>query len=146
MTTDTIERLDTMFSESPVMCSDEIPTNEEVNIAEQLIGVPFPEEYREFILKYGGAVVGPYPIFGLRSADVMDEDRWSVVEITNQIRQIGIDDANKWIIVSEDHAGNPIGMDGDGKIFIYDHDFGGVSEIATSFEEYIRRVCLKLIS
>ncbi|WP_417386272.1 SMI1/KNR4 family protein [Gimesia sp.] len=144
MTADTIERLDTLFNESPVMCAEEVPSNEEVDIAEQQIGVPFPQDFRAFILKYGGAVVGPYPIFGLRAAHVMDEDNWSVVEVTKQLRQMGIDNANHWIMISEDHAGNPIGMAADGKVFIYDHDFDGVSEIATTFEEYLRRVCLKL--
>ncbi len=144
MRPDTIDRLDEMFAESPVMRAEEVPTTVEVDAASQQVGVPFPDDYREFILRYGGAAVGPYPVFGLRASDVMEEDRWSVVDVTNEIRRAGIERASDWIVFSEDHAGNPIGMDINGKVWIYDHDFGGVAEFASSFEEYIRTQCLKI--
>jgi hypothetical protein len=35
-------------------------------------------------------------------------------------------------------------LDADGKVWISDHDFGGVQVIAKSFEEYLRKSCLKL--
>jgi hypothetical protein len=35
-------------------------------------------------------------------------------------------------------------MDKDGTIWIHDHDFGGLSQLASSFEEYVRVHCLKL--
>ncbi len=70
MTPDTIERLDGMFSDSPVMRAEEVPTSVEFDTASRLVGVPFPDVYRGFILRYGGATVGPYPVFGLRTSDV----------------------------------------------------------------------------
>jgi cell wall assembly regulator SMI1 len=133
-----------MFAESPVMRADRIATEAEVNAASQEIGTRFPEDYREFLLRYGGAMVGPYPVFGLHPSDVMEDDRWSVVDVTNEVRSSGLDGISNWIVFSEDHAGNPIGMDPDGKVWIYDHDFGGVAELAQTFEEYIRTQCLKL--
>jgi len=92
----------------------------------------------------GGGMVGPYPIFGLRPVDVMGTDQWSVVDVTRHYRSDGVPGVDKWAVISEDHAGNPIGMDGEGVIWIHDHDFGGVSTIARTFEEYVRVHCLKL--
>lgn len=144
MTPDTLERLDEMFAESPVMRADDVPSVSEVDLASEDIGIQFSQDYREFILRYGGATVGPYPVFGLRACDIMDNDRWSVVEVTNEIRSSGIAGVSGWIVFSEDHSGNPIGMDADGKVWIFDHDFGGVAEMASDFEEYIRTHCLKV--
>lgn len=144
MTPDTIERLDNLFAESSVMRADEVPTNDEVDSASQQVGIPFSEDYRQFLLRYGGAIVGPYPVFGLRGSDVMEEERWSVIDVTNEVRQSGIDGVSEWVIFSEDHSGNPIGMDANGKVLIFDHDFGGVAELASEFEGYIRTQCLKV--
>lgn len=140
---DTLERLDQMFAESPVMRADDVPSAAEVDSAAEDIGIPFPKDYREFILRYGGATVGPYPIFGLHSCHVMDE-RWSVIDVTHEGRSSGIDGISDWIVFSGDLSGNPIGMDVNGKVWIYDHDFGGVAELASDFEEYIRIHCLKV--
>jgi hypothetical protein len=35
-------------------------------------------------------------------------------------------------------------MDAEGVVWIHDHDFGGISAVARSFEEYVRGRCLKL--
>ena len=91
-------------------------------------------------------MVGPYPIFGLRPAEVMDDELWSVMTVTERFRGMGVAEVSSWYIISEDHSGNPVGVDADGKVWIYDHDFGGVTELAASFEDYIRTQCLELTS
>ena len=144
MKPDTWDHLEQEASEFPMMRASELPSESEVDAASKEIGIPFPEDYREFLLRYGGAMVGPYPIFGLRPAEVMGKSRCSVVDVTRQVRSSGLDGVSNWIVFSEDHAGNPIGMDADGKVWIYDHDFGGVTKLAEGFEEYIRTQCLKL--
>lgn len=146
MTPDTIERLDAMFAEFPVMRAEEVPPSDEISSASKQVGVRFPSDYREFIARYGGAIVGPYPVFGLRASAVMEDGRWSVIDITDEIRRTGIDSVADWIVFSEDHSGNPIGMDIRGKVWIYDHDFGGVSELASNFEDFLRKQCLKVAS
>jgi hypothetical protein len=133
-----------MFAESPVMRAEEVPTADEVDLVSQQVSVPFPDDYREFLLRYGGATVGAYPVFGLRVSDVMDHDRWALIDVTNEVRQSGVDGVSDWVIFSEDHSGNPIGMDADGKVWIFDHDFGGVTELASGFENYIRTQCLRI--
>jgi len=148
MTPDTVEKLDLMFLESPVMRAEDVPSVQEVETAEQQIGVPFPDDYREFLLRYGGAMVGPYPIFGLRPCHVMGDDQWSVINVTDEyrckFRRAGIDCISNWIVFSEDHGGNPVGMDATSTVWIHDHDFGGLSELAAGFEDYIRTHCLKV--
>ena len=141
---DTWDQLERKLADAPIMRASDRPSEEEVDAASKEIGIPFPQDYREFLLRYGGAMVGPYPVFGLRAVPVMEDDRWSVVDVTRQVRSWGLEGVSNWIVFSEDHAGNPIGMDADGKVWIYDHDFGGVSELAGSFEEYIREHCLEL--
>jgi hypothetical protein len=143
MIAETLELLDRMFAESPMMRADEVPDVAEIDAASEELGIPFSDDYREFLLRYGGAMIGPYPIFGLRAVDVMDDSRWSVVDVTRELRSSGLDGVKRWLVFSEDHSGNPIGMDGDGKVWIYDHNFGGVSELSSSFESYIRTQCLK---
>jgi SMI1-KNR4 cell-wall len=144
VTSDTIDRLDAEFAEFPIMRARNAPSEAELTEAEGQIGRPFEENYREFLLRYDAAMVGPYPIFGLRPVEVMGTDRWSVVDVTRHYGSLGIPGAGQWVIVSEDQAGNPVGIDAEGTVWIHDHDFGGVARLAGSFEKYVRGVCLKL--
>jgi hypothetical protein len=140
---ETIERLDAEFAEFPILRAD-APSEAEIARAEQAIGVPFPDDYREFLLRYGGAMVGPYPIFGLRPVGVMGVSHWSVVEVTRHHRSDGVPGVDGWVVISEDQAGNPIGVDREGAIWIHDHDFGGIAPLAGAFEDYLRTHCLKI--
>lgn len=51
-----------------------------MTVVEQQIGVLFAADYRHFLLRYGGCMAGPYPIFGLRPVEVMGTRRWSGVD------------------------------------------------------------------
>jgi hypothetical protein len=43
-------------------------------------------------------------------------------------------------VIGWDGAGNPFGIDGDsGRVLVEDHNFGGVHELATSFEAFLAR-------
>ena len=124
MNLDTLEQLDRQFRDSPAMRAIEVPCNAEIDAASQLLGVPFVEDYREFLLRYGGAIVGPYPVYGLRPVELMEDCRWSVVDVTQQFRCSDCGGVDRWLVFSEDHSGNPIGFDIDGQVWIHDHDFG----------------------
>jgi hypothetical protein len=146
MIADTWNRLDQEFREFPMMRASELPTAEEIDLASKHLGVAFSADYRDFLARYGGAMVGPYPIFGLRRAEVMGKSHWSVVEVTLKFRASEPQLPTTWIVFSQDHAGNPIAMDTAGTIWIHDHDFGGLAKLGPSFEQYIRTRCLKLES
>jgi len=145
MTSDTIAGLEAKLAQSPILRAKSTPSAEEVEKASQEIGLAFAADYQEFILMFGGAMVGSFPIFGLRPVEVMGEV-WSVIDVTKRYRDDGVPGCASWVVFSEDQAGNPIGMDEDGKVWICDHDFGGVAELAPSFEDYIRRQCLDISS
>ncbi len=144
MMIETLQCLQVKLGESPILRARSVPTSEEINQASKVLGVPFASDYREFMLEFGGATVGPYPIFGLRPVEVMGRDHWSVIEVTRHYRNDGVPGTQDWVVFSEDHAGNPVGMDANGVVWIHDHDFGGVAILAPSFEAYIRNRCLNM--
>ncbi len=136
----TWQKIETLFLEFPMMKANSIHESEIQN-AEKILGASFNEDYRKFIKKYGGAILGAHPIYGLKHASPMDRHLWSVVDVTEKYRKdnwYGIED---WYIISTDHSDNPIGINKHGEVYISDHDFGVVDKIAESFEEYILK-CL----
>jgi len=143
MTKETIERLKRELSVSPIMAAKSCPTPVEIKEASRTLGVAFSSDFIDFLTHIGGAMAGAYPLFGLRPVEVMEDHRWSVVQVTKEYRN-QLEEVADWVIFSEDHAGNPIGFDSSGVVWIHDHDFGGVSKIAEDVESYIRRRCLKL--
>ena len=145
MKNETFAAIAAMISEFPVMAAQDLPDEDEVESASRELGVDFPDDYRELVLRFGGIMIGPYPIFGLRPVATMGDQRWSIVNITKEVREI-IPIVSDWCVFSEDHAGNPIGFDGSGRVWIYDHDFEKTEPIATDFESYLRVQCLHLPS
>lgn len=140
MRDDTWSALEGQFARHPFLRGGPVRP-EEIDDASAALQVSFPEDYREFLLRHGGAIVGRYPVFGLRPTEPMGNE-WSVVEVNQRYRTDrwpGVDD---WLIVSVDHAGNPMGIDADGRVWVSDHDFGGISPIADNFEHFLRKECL----
>ena len=139
----TLDALEKMFQESPVMCAGGVDRTE-VDTLENQIGFQLPPDYREFLEKFGGAIVGPFRVYGLRASEAMGDDESSAMKVTERFRADGWSGTDKWLVVSMDHSGNPVGLDRDGKIWISDHDTGALQTLASSFEEYLRKWCLKL--
>ena len=131
------------FKKHPVLKAEAV-AYEEIDAAAAIAGVKLPEDYREFIHRYGGAIVGPLPIIGLRKAQAMANTERSVFEVTKHFRSQGWRGVDEWLVISVDLAGNPIGLDKDGRIWIFDHDAGVVEIIAKNFEGFLRKRCLKL--
>jgi SMI1-KNR4 cell-wall len=107
------------------------------------LGMRFPEDYTEFVERYGGAEVGPCPIFGLRKAPCM-ANLYSVIDVNLEFRKSSPPGTDDWLIVSSDHSGNWIGITPGGKVSMWDHDFGELVQLADNFEGYLRKVCLEL--
>jgi hypothetical protein len=143
MRDETWQALEDLFSRTPILKAGAVDLDEIV-AAEQEVGIPLGADYREFVHRYGGAFVGPFPVFGLRKALPMGRNEVSFVEVTKTFRQQGWPGVEKWAVISKDHAGNPVGLDAEGKVWIYDHDARAVQLIATTFEAYLRRQCLHL--
>jgi SMI1 / KNR4 family (SUKH-1) len=103
--------------------------------------VKLAEDYKEFIRRYGGAIVGPFPIYGLREVEPMGDES-TLLEVTKIFRQQPWPGVENWAVISMDHAGNPVGLDAEGKVWISDHDFGAIQLLAPNFEAYLQR-CLR---
>lgn len=136
MTPTTVRRLESLFQSDPQLVAGPVEVSE-VETAEKALAVPFGDEYRSFLVRYGAAIVGSLPILGLRRADAMAVDTYSVVDVTVQFRADGWPSTDEWAVFSVDHSGNPIGLSRDGTVWIYDHDAGEVSLVARSFEQFL---------
>jgi len=143
MKANTWQILEKLYSESPILKAEPVDAAE-IAAAEAELGVPLSRDYKEFIARYGGGIVGPFPIFGLRKAAPMAKNEGSFVEVTKTFRRQGWPDVKKWAVISVDHAGNPIGLDGVGKVWVSDHEARAVQVIADNFETYLRKNCLNL--
>lgn len=137
----TLNLLNDFFAKLPFMKGGQVGATE-IDDAERILGVNFSADYREFLERFGGAIVGPYPVYGLRRCEPMSAHLWSVVKVTEHFRSQPWPGAGGWYVISMDHAGNPIGVDDSGKLFCFDHDAGETIEIAPDFETYLLD-CLK---
>lgn len=137
------DRLDELFASDPFMKAGAVD-EAKVDAAQQALGVVFSKEYWQFLKRYGGALVGPLPVYGVARAEPMDEELWSVVTVTRHFRKQSWPGVEHWYVISMDHAGNPIGIDESGKVLTYDHDAGETIELAEDFERYLERCLSKL--
>ena len=102
-------------------------------------------DYREFVLRYGGAIVGPNPIFGLRLARRMSsvQGQTTAPEITRFFREKKWPGVDTWFVFSLEQDFNPIGFAPDNSVWVSDQlEFNQITKIAESFEDYVRRWCL----
>ncbi len=122
------------------MRAGEVPY-EEIDKASQSYGVTLPDGYREFIHRHGGAIVGPYSVYGIGASKMMGNDSESVFVVTDHFRAQDWPGVSDWLIISMDHSGNPVGMDRDGKVWISDVVHGCIDPMAGDFEGYLVEWC-----
>jgi hypothetical protein len=104
-------------------------------------------DYREFVLQFGGAMVGANPIFGLRSAKRMPSVGGcsTAPEITRWFQGKKWPGVDEWFVFSLEQEFNPIGFAPDNSVWVSDQmEFKQITKIAESFEDYLRRWCLML--
>lgn len=142
MTQDTWEQLQAVFSEFPILVAGPA-TDKGIDAVSERLGRPLPTDFREFLRRFGGATVGPYPVFGLRVAEAMGNGD-TLLEQNNRFHSQGWPGVEDWLIISRDHAGNPFGIAPNGQVWVSDHDFRIIEPVASNFEGFLRRVCLKL--
>lgn len=75
---ETIRQLELWFGATPVLLGVGGPVSrEEIERAERNIGIAFSAGYREFLERYGGAMIGSLPLFGLRESSPVSTTRCS---------------------------------------------------------------------
>src|SRR5579859_2355423 len=67
MRNETWQALDDIFFRTPVLKAEEVDCDE-IEAAEREVGIVLADDYEEFVCRYGGAIVGPFRVFGLRKA------------------------------------------------------------------------------
>jgi hypothetical protein len=132
-----------MFAECPEDRAESVP-DAEILAARDALGVDFPQDYIDFVRRYGAGMVGPSPILGLRRADAMSVDEWSLIDVNREFRASNWPGVDEWLIVSVDLGGNPVGISKDGRVWVSDHGFRQILCIADSFEDFLREECLDL--
>jgi len=140
MTNGTWESLDRHFQEWPEDVAGAVPA-EEVDVALEGLGLAVPVDFREFLCRYGAAMVGAYPIFGMRPVEDLGNS-WSLLKNNAWFRQQGWPGVDSLLVFSQDHGGNPFGFASDSTVWLSDHDIGETEIVASSFEEFLRRKCL----
>lgn len=134
-------KLDANFSKHPVLVAG--PASEAtVTQIETWIGFTLPDDYKAFVTRYGGAIVGPYSFFGHGASDAMGDDESSAIRVTERFRSQRWPGCESTLVISMDHAGNAITLDQQGFVHRYDHDSGTTEQLAVSFEDFINW-CLK---
>lgn len=140
MKPETLRRLAASFEQFPCLVGTPA-TEDEVLDAERRLGCQFDPDYREFLLRFGGATVGSEHIHGLSPVESMDDEMWSVVALTEHFRGDGWRGIEGWYICSMDGRGNPIGLKPDGTVWCVDHDVGDCYLVSEMFEGFIEK-CL----
>lgn len=128
-------RLDAEYERFPILKAGPV-SRAEVEEAAKAVGLKFPAAYEEFLERYGSAMLGPYPIFGLRPVEPMGE-AWSVVEMNRRFRDEGWPGLDDRLIFTHDQGGNPIAVSSSDGVWIVDHDHGGLAKLSPSFESFV---------
>ena len=108
-----------------------------IDAIEAFAGFRLPASYRDFVKRYGAAIVGPFPVYGIGASEAMSAKDASVVDVTERFRGGEWPSVLETLVISTDHAGNPITLDGDGRVQRYDHDCGVIELISKSFEGFL---------
>ncbi|MGH7857284.1 MAG: SMI1/KNR4 family protein [Candidatus Binatia bacterium] len=137
----TEEQLRSHFTRFPFLVGGEV-SEQEIENAERELGRSFPPAYREFVLRFGGGVVGSLSIAGLRFVPAMGSEERSVIELTRRFQEDGWA-APDWLVISIDHGGNPLGLAKDGSVWRFDHDFGGLSLVSETFDDFVAKQCFR---
>ena len=135
MTSSLIKKIDSFLSREDNIVFRATPAdNDEILMAEKQLSLKFNADYKEFILRYGGAYVG-IAIYAFKNSQMLENS--SVVDLTLKFREELKNIIDGYYVISFDGSGNPILMNKKGEIKIYDHDIGKTSVLAKSLEELI---------
>jgi hypothetical protein len=141
MKAETWKLVEDFFSDSPRLKAEPV-SYEVIDSLLRDQDISIPEDYREFIHRYGAGILGAYTVYGIGSCKLMGNDSDSVIKVTESFKARNWPGIDGWLIISADSAGNPIGMDDSGKIWISDVVHGCIDKLADDFEEFICEWCM----
>lgn len=116
----------------------------EVAHAESMLNIRFPEDYRTFLLEFGGAIISSYQILGLRKPAWAGESGWHIVDENKTYWNLKWPNIEDWVVFAIDN-GNPIGFNQrmNNSIYVSDLDVGYTGIIAFDFYDFVLRECFQ---
>lgn len=109
-------------------------SKDEIEGAQNELGVIFDPDYINFVQAFGGSFVG-VAIYGFNNSKMLESS--SVVDLTDRFRRDGWPGAEGAYVISMDMSGNPVMIDASGSVFTYDHDSGDTRSMAASFRDFV---------
>lgn len=144
MNPDTLQRLVVMFARHLCMWAGEGASAQELDCAAQTLGVRLPDDYRDFVMRFGGGHTGSLSVAGLRAWETAGAGEWSVIELTEHYRIASWPGTEAWAVFSNDGFGNPIDFDSWGRVWCSDHDSQECVCLETSFDNWLRCWALRV--
>ncbi|WP_153557103.1 SMI1/KNR4 family protein [Roseimaritima sediminicola] len=127
------DQLADAFAALPDGCKHASATEGQLKAFESTFG-PIPDDFRWFLLQCGGGTIGSEWVDGIDElpethrrfrAECEREAGWTMAGV---------------FVIGWDGGGNPFGIETPtGKVLVEDHNFGGIHELAPSFEAFLER-------
>lgn len=143
MKPDTWQAIEIRITKFPGAHAEGVPPIE-IDAAAAELGVSFPEDFQEFLRRYGGGQAGSFSVARLRRWQFAGQDDWSITDHTKHYRDQNYPGSDRWAIFSSDGSGNPIGFDELGRVWLSDHDSCEFVCLESSFENWVRRWALRV--
>ena len=133
-----IKKLNAFFKENPTLLGV-AATNEEIENAEKELHLTIDNDYKEFILKFGGAYAG-IAIYAFKNGTSIGKE--TIIDLTMNARNLFntanlFPEINNCLVFSDDGAGNPIAIAPNGEVILFDYDTEEKQTLANSFEKLI---------
>ena len=130
--TSLIKRLEKFLKENEMLGNP--ATSEQIAKAEKELNIKLPEEYVDFITRFGATYAG-VDIYAF-------EEPENIVRLTLQAREAYKNDgrqeeAMRSVVISDDGAGNPILINGVGEVVVFYHDCDERELLASSLNQLI---------
>jgi len=131
-------RLVQELADDPVICAGRCGRGELEEASRQL-GIEFPPDYCEFVERFGGAVVGSLPLFGVRIPDALGDEDTVVAQTLRARAEKAFALPEDALVISGDGFGNPLALFADGSVWRWDHDGPTVIRrvVAPTFEAFV---------
>jgi len=134
-----IKKLDIFLSKHDSLLG-EPATKEQITEAEIKLGIKFPEDYVDFITKFGGSF-GGIDIHAFKNGSLIGKE--TVVELTEWLRENYSagdpreEEVMQSIAISDDGSGNPIIINQKGEVVIFYHDCDEREVLAPNLNQFI---------
>lgn len=140
LASDLWQRIDAYLGEDVSILAAGAAPRTELDKIEQCAAFDLPEDYREFVLRYGGAIVGSYEIAGFGQSEAMSNA--SPISLTERFRSDNWPGVLFGLVISMDGSGNPICIMRDGAIVSFDHNVGEFFLFGNTFRDFVLNCCL----